>query len=343
MGNHGPLPPGYNHNASAFDADLPPVLGGHLPQRSAAGFEITRFNTRTVALSSDDEGEPDDDHQYAPLTQGDEKFLLGIMQRDNAYSGVFEGHQQKMTRRFQEYGASIRKHKRAKTEDTRCLGPTLHWWERSLEENPSAVAKDHEGFKIIFPAEKERALLEESTYRSPRFELDMSAAARRRVALQQEDVVPIRLELDFEPLRLRDTFLWNANDDHVSADTFAAVLCEEIGLPVMAFAPAVRESVQSQVQEHLQTKVLRPKRAALPEHLSTGTGRLRPEAQQWWSKARKVLSRSSRISSNEGGADAEEDDAAWADDLRVPIKVRETLRTCARGSALIMLTLRYSA
>ncbi|PWN28977.1 SNF5-domain-containing protein, partial [Jaminaea rosea] len=71
-------------------------------------------------------------------------------------------------------------------------------------------------------------------------------------------LVAIRLELDFEGWKLRDTFTWNASDDVTSYDDFARGLCEDYGLPDNSFIPLIREAMATQIAEHVQTQALRP-------------------------------------------------------------------------------------
>ncbi|PWN20835.1 SNF5-domain-containing protein, partial [Microstroma glucosiphilum] len=69
-----------------------------------------------------------------------------------------------------------------------------------------------------------------------------------------EDLVPIRLEIDHEGWKLRDTFTWNASDDLTSHDEFSKNLCEDYGLPESSFVPLVREAIQAQISEYLSAK-----------------------------------------------------------------------------------------
>ena len=57
---------------------------------------------------------------------------------------------------------------------------------------------------------------------------------------QIEDLVPIRLDIDWEKLKMQDTFTWNVHDRVVSPDLFAEKLVEDLGLPLESCAPLVR-------------------------------------------------------------------------------------------------------
>lgn len=56
---------------------------------------------------------------------------------------------------------------------------------------------------------------------------------RRDMKLQSEqleDLVPIRLDIDYEKVKIRDTFTWNLHDRVVSPELFAEKLVEDLGL-----------------------------------------------------------------------------------------------------------------
>lgn len=61
--------------------------------------------------------------------------------------------------------------------------------------------------------------------------LRISGKERARQAETLEDLVPIRLDLEFEKLRLRDTFTWNIHDRTVPLKLFAQNLVEDFRMP----------------------------------------------------------------------------------------------------------------
>ncbi|PYI33974.1 SWI-SNF complex subunit [Aspergillus indologenus CBS 114.80] len=67
---------------------------------------------------------------------------------------------------------------------------------------------------------------------------------------QVEDLVPIRLDIDWEKIKIRDTFTWNLHDRVVSPELFAEKLVEDLGLTMETCAPLVRMISQS-IQEQL--------------------------------------------------------------------------------------------
>jgi len=67
-------------------------------------------------------------------------------------------------------------------------------------------------------------------------------------AAQQEVLVPIRMDMDIEGQKLRDTFLWNKNDNLLAAEQFAEVLCDDLDLNPLNFVPAIAAAIQQQVE-----------------------------------------------------------------------------------------------
>ncbi|KAH8696693.1 putative SWI-SNF complex subunit [Talaromyces proteolyticus] len=66
----------------------------------------------------------------------------------------------------------------------------------------------------------------------------------------KEDLVPIRLDCDWEKVKIRDTFTWNLHDRVTSPELFAEKLVEDLGLALETSAPLIRQITQS-IQEQL--------------------------------------------------------------------------------------------
>ncbi|WEW61184.1 SWI/SNF chromatin-remodeling complex subunit [Emydomyces testavorans] len=67
---------------------------------------------------------------------------------------------------------------------------------------------------------------------------------------QPEDLVPIRLDIDWDKVKIRDTFTWNLHDRVTPPDIFAEKLVEDLGLPLESCGPLVRQIAQS-IQDQL--------------------------------------------------------------------------------------------
>lgn len=69
-------------------------------------------------------------------------------------------------------------------------------------------------------------------------------------AEQSEELVPIRLDIDWGKIKLRDTFTWNLNDRTTSIDYFSEKLVEDFGLEVQHCRPLVH-SVSTSIRDQL--------------------------------------------------------------------------------------------
>ena len=63
-------------------------------------------------------------------------------------------------------------------------------------------------------------------------------------ATLSEVLVPIRLDMDIEGQKLRDTFCWNKNETLLTPDQFAEVLCDDLDLNPIHFVPAITAAIQ---------------------------------------------------------------------------------------------------
>jgi len=77
---------------------------------------------------------------------------------------------------------------------------------------------------------------------------DTDAPSVHENAAQPEILVPIRLDMDIEGQKLRDTFLWNKNENLLTAEQFAEVLCDDLDLNPLNFVPAIAAAIQQQVE-----------------------------------------------------------------------------------------------
>ncbi|KAG2182828.1 hypothetical protein INT44_005809 [Umbelopsis vinacea] len=65
----------------------------------------------------------------------------------------------------------------------------------------------------------------------------------------EEVLVPIRLDLDLDDIKLRDVFLWNMNEQFLTPEKFGEILCEDLELPSFKFIPLIAESIRAQVMD----------------------------------------------------------------------------------------------
>merc|ERR1712241_1534806 len=77
---------------------------------------------------------------------------------------------------------------------------------------------------------------------------DSDPASVHENATLNETLVPIRLDMDIEGQKLRDTFLWNKNESMMTPDQFAEVLCDDLDLNPVNFVPAITAAIQQQIE-----------------------------------------------------------------------------------------------
>lgn len=69
-------------------------------------------------------------------------------------------------------------------------------------------------------------------------------------AATPECLVPIRLDMELDNIKLRDYFCYNKNDKLITPEMVAEVLCEDLDLPVNTFLPAISQSIHQQIEAH---------------------------------------------------------------------------------------------
>ncbi|XP_048482442.1 SWI/SNF-related matrix-associated actin-dependent regulator of chromatin subfamily B member 1-A isoform X2 [Plutella xylostella] len=96
---------------------------------------------------------------------------------------------------------------------------------------------------------------------------DTDMAAMLENASQKQVLVPVRLDMEIEGQKLRDTFTWNKNESIITPEQFAEVLCDDLELNPATFIPAIASSIRQQtslfpsepppiLQEHSDQRVL---------------------------------------------------------------------------------------
>ena len=102
------------------------------------------------------------------------------------------------------------------------------------------------GLKVIYPMQRRRP-----GGRKTR-ELRVSRKEAAAQADQLDELVPVRLDIEWDKIRLRDTFTWNIHDRVVTPGLFAEQLVEDFKLPLdqcVSLVQIVRESIEEQVHD----------------------------------------------------------------------------------------------
>ncbi|ORY59073.1 uncharacterized protein BCR38DRAFT_460439 [Pseudomassariella vexata] len=80
--------------------------------------------------------------------------------------------------------------------------------------------------------------------------LKWSRKDMKQQAEQHEELVPVRLDVDWDKIRLRDTFTWNLHERIIAPELFAMQLVEDMGLKPPAAQPVYDQALQ-QIHEQL--------------------------------------------------------------------------------------------
>ncbi|KAG0141930.1 hypothetical protein CROQUDRAFT_673849 [Cronartium quercuum f. sp. fusiforme G11] len=103
--------------------------------------------------------------------------------------------------------------------------------------------------KIRMPMEDERERAGgKRKGRPPTLRLDRRQT--KLVAENEEVLVPIRLEIEVEHWKLRDTFTWNLREPVVTPEVFAVHLCEDLILPAQHFTPLIVSAIKEQLEDY---------------------------------------------------------------------------------------------
>lgn len=98
---------------------------------------------------------------------------------------------------------------------------------------------------LIYPADRKRP----GNRRTEGLRLSRKNA--RQQAECQEDLVPLRIDIELEKLRLRDTFTWNLHDRTVSPKLFADALVEDLQVPA-EHRDNIARQVHRDIKEQLE-------------------------------------------------------------------------------------------
>ncbi|KAK4190419.1 hypothetical protein QBC35DRAFT_471830 [Podospora australis] len=193
---------------------------------------------------SDGDGEGDDDGPKLPIRDKD-GFMRVVVDRfqtrDWIHSSLLSESQirlEKDTRDALSRVSDYRSYKEFYAQfPGRLYGEGYRGYGNGFTENGSTT-------KLIYPAQKPRP--GRRTTPAIRF----SKREMKKQAEQCEDLVPIRIDVDWDKVKLRDTFTFNLHERLISAEVFAAQLVEDMGLKPPLADPVYQQVVQ-QVHEQL--------------------------------------------------------------------------------------------
>ncbi|KAF4465383.1 Snf5 subunit, partial [Fusarium albosuccineum] len=108
----------------------------------------------------------------------------------------------------------------------------------------NGYTENHGPSRIVYPSQKPRP----GQRTTPPLKYKRKDMLKQ--AEQHEELVPLRLEVEWDKIKLRDTFTWNLHERLLQVELFAAQLVEDMGLKPPASQP-VYEQVVHQMREQL--------------------------------------------------------------------------------------------
>jgi SWI/SNF-related matrix-associated actin-dependent regulator of chromatin subfamily B protein 1 len=165
-------------------------------------------------------------------------------------------HYEQYTQRDLLHAAALAKQTESGTELIRDARRDLDYYTRlrlDRQRNPGAVfgygyagfgngISDGPGPRVLYPCQRKRP-----GGRKAR-ELRLTRTQLAEQAERLEMLVPIRLDIDFDKIKLRDTFTWNLHDNTVPLDLFVEQLVEDFHLPL-------NPHLQSQITHHIKEQL----------------------------------------------------------------------------------------
>lgn len=68
--------------------------------------------------------------------------------------------------------------------------------------------------------------------------------------MDKESLAPIRLDIEIDGYRIKDTFTWNVNEVAVTPEAFADVLCHDFDIPKHLFKQPIVSSIKEQLADY---------------------------------------------------------------------------------------------
>jgi chromatin structure-remodeling complex subunit SFH1 len=72
----------------------------------------------------------------------------------------------------------------------------------------------------------------------------------QRKADEKALLVPIRIELDTDTHRIRDSFTWNTHENFVTPDIFSRIFCLDLDIPFEPYGLQIAHLIKQQLDEH---------------------------------------------------------------------------------------------
>jgi len=72
----------------------------------------------------------------------------------------------------------------------------------------------------------------------------------KEIAEKEEILVPIRIDIDLNGVKFRDSFTWNLNETLITPEYFADIICEDFNLSHSTFQPLIVKAIKEQIDDY---------------------------------------------------------------------------------------------
>lgn len=228
--------------AASASASAPPSAADD--SKSAAASNGASDGTPSAAPSS---AAVDDASMPVRTKESFDRLMVERYTTRDAIAAAALGDQLQQTRkstqeardRIQEY-RMLRNEYKAWFPPSRLYGEGYNGFANGYTENQMQPPAS----RVVYPSQKPRP----GRRTTPAFKYARKDMLKQ--AEQHEELVPLRLEVEWDKVKLRDTFTWNLHERLLAVELFAAQLVEDMGLKPPAAQP-VFEQISQQMRDQL--------------------------------------------------------------------------------------------
>ncbi|ERT00737.1 hypothetical protein HMPREF1624_01969 [Sporothrix schenckii ATCC 58251] len=231
-----PPPPTSQSVPGGTDAPTGSDAAGAGDAKSASGAASPARSTSGAPIAAKKAAGRDKDTYNQVLV---ERYLT----HDGLHSAALQAAQVQMQKDFRNLHMYADDYRKLRTE-YRQYFPSRHIYGEGYVGLGNGYTEVNGPPRILYPTQKMRP----GKRTTPPLKYNRKDMAQQ--AEQHEELVPIRVDVEWDKVKLRDTFTWNLHDRLVPPELFTAQLMEDLGLrpPV---SNQVYEQVFQQIQEQL--------------------------------------------------------------------------------------------
>ncbi|KAI0701931.1 hypothetical protein BC835DRAFT_1501194 [Cytidiella melzeri] len=189
-----------------------------------------------------------------------------------------------------EYEAMFKKMRERVNDDVKDLiVKSRAWWEKDPMQDPMAGRRRGAKFEVIgLKGSREDRQRRLKVGRREGFRLPRIVKAEE--AERPEQLVPIRLELDIDHNKMRDTFVWNLNDPIITPEIFAQSIVDDYSL-APSYLTIITKVIQDQLSDYKAHSTALIDEGGVPEVSEDVIvkGMLEGEEEEWWGSWRSTV------------------------------------------------------